>query len=203
MKKVNFSLVLLCLALIIVGCKKDDTEETPVTPITPEVAEYSFSAVIGGANVLFEVLSTSSYQVSHGTSKNIGDSATIIYSSAIGHTDISSYVEISKGTLVSYSSIASNSLFNSFFVPGTVAFSNDALHGIEIAWYDSATNKVWKTTGTSQTGSSFRFDTVSYFDFAGEHYAKYKATFNCKLMDEFGTVKTLTNGVMTCTFNNM
>jgi len=209
MKKTKLSLILLSLAVIasitISSCKKDDTDDTTTPTTTPTANENDlsipkFTATIDGTNISF-IEGTNDFEGICGTNKNIGDSATIIYDYAIGNSAYTSAAEIIKGTLVSHSgSVASTTLFNSFFTTGTCNFSDNAANGIEIKWKSSPT-EVWTTTGTSQTGSSFSFAIVSYTDVLGSHYAQFKATFNCKLICG-STVKTLTNGVFIGAFEN-
>lgn len=210
MKKTKLSLILLSLTVIasitISSCKKDDTDDnTTTTTTTPTTNENDlsipkFTATIDGTNISY-IEGTNDFEGICGTDKNIGDSATIIYSYEIWNNANNSSAGITKGTLVSHSgSVASTTLFNSFITTGTCSFSDNAANGIEIKWRSSPTD-VWTTTGTSQTGSSFSFAIVSYTDVLGSHYAQFKATFNCKLTNG-STVKTLTNGVFIGAFEN-
>ncbi len=208
MKKTKLSLILLSLTIIasitISSCKKDDTDDTTTPTTTPTTNENDlsvskFTATIDGTN--YSYIEGTDFEGICGTDKNVGDSATIIYSYEIWNNANNSSAGITKGTLVSHSgSVASTTLFNSFITTSTCSFSDNAANGIEIKWKSSPTN-VWTTTGTNQAGSSFSFAIVNYTDVMGSHYARFKATFNCKLTNG-STVKTLTNGVFIGSFEN-
>lgn len=206
MKKSKLSLILLSLAIIasitVSSCKKDDTDDSPTTtPTTNEndISVSKFTATIDGTN--YSYIEGTEFESMCGTDKDIGDSTTIKYNFGIGNSAYTSAADITKGTFVSHSgSVPSTALFNNFFTTGSCNFSDNAANGIEITWRNSST-EVWTTTGTSQAGSSFSFAIVNYTDAMGSHYARFKATFNCKLICG-STVKTLTNGVFIGAFEN-
>lgn len=87
--------------------------------------------------------------------------------------------------------------FSNFFQKRTHPYTMGVANGIAIEWHDAAGN-IWSTeNGTAdQTGSVFTIvdNLQDYERDGGDLSMKMHATFNCKLYNASGAVKTLTNG---------
>ncbi len=103
-------------------------------------------------------------------------------------------MEIIKGVLHNYQSI-SNEAFKDFFVPGIYPWAVFGQDGVSLAWTDG-TGVNWSTYNIpgTQTESNFTIISTEKAPALTGYYIKVKARFNCKLYDDNGNVKTLTNG---------
>jgi hypothetical protein len=214
MKKLFTTICVLSVSsLIILSCKKNTTTATPAASSstggttgatsvnsTPQVT-YS----MGGTNYSY-VVNNSTYFSGSSVSKSLNASptpSTVIFSADINDNNTISYLNINKGKM-SFTGASSpdSTTFKAYFPVGTVAYSANALNGIEITSYDGTT--LWSTSTGSQTGSTFNIVATKPTWGGGYLYMKFYATFSCKLYDPSGlNPKTITNGVFVGEFGNI
>ena len=173
-------------------------------PITS--TDYFFDIVVDGIQYTKVANSTSGYDIyylSSGLDSLLFASgiSTVVNPVPVGMTTL----EIDKGLFKSSSSATTDADFKNFFSTGSYPYSEPlSFRGISIIWRDDQ-NKIWSTDkmpGT-QAGSNFTITEVGdYFDGLGTYTVKIKATFNCKVYDDMGNSKTLTNGQYYGPFQN-
>jgi len=213
MKKTTFLLIGLIVSVFsIVSCKKkDDPAPAPTTPTTtaPTSINSTRQATfkLDGTKVSY-VFGNANFDMSYGAGGGIGSGGsptTRYFDASIGNVS-GVGITITKGTLVvAAGGYPSDAEFATFFPVGTVAYS-PALsnpNGIEISYWDGTTQ--WKSNfGTAdQTGSAFSIVDRKFTTMGGDYTVKTYLTFNCKLYDGSGNVKTLTDGVFIGDFANL
>jgi hypothetical protein len=119
----------------------------------------------------------------------------------MSNTDMTkNYFKVEKGTLYYVGTLDDNAFAN-FFKPGTYPYSPTGkypMNGIKIVYFDSQGND-WSSDyapGT-QTGSNFTITASSDATQLFDKTMKVSATFNCKVYNQQGQSKTITNGKMT------
>lgn len=121
--------------------------------------------------------------------------STIIYGFNMGNGGTQSFM-LDKGklNLGFCENTPSDATFLSFFTTGTYTFSKNAENGFELGWNDGT--QLWSTSKGSadQTGSSIKITQTGSEEIWGEFYVNVNGTFNCKLYNDAGASKTLTNG---------
>ncbi|HLP50143.1 MAG TPA: Calx-beta domain-containing protein [Chitinophagales bacterium] len=82
------------------------------------------------------------------------------------------------------------------YATGTYGYSSGATQseGASIMFRD-ASNKIWRSSSGSQTGSTFQ---ITARGTTGNVYTTFEGNFSCKLYDSNGNSKTLTNGHFRC-----
>jgi len=82
-----------------------------------------------------------------------------------------------------------------FFAPGTYPYAIDANGGIEVTWQDEAGNYWSIGKGIAdQSGSTFKITAIKDGPSLINLYIEVTCEFNCKLYDDSGHVKIVTNG---------
>lgn len=214
MKKARLLLFIISLPtlLLVNGCKKDEKKDpTPVIPnppgftitTTPEV-----SMKIDGSSISYKV-DVNNVDMSV-TQSGIND---VILGSQFGKyvgNDFENIIWFGKG-IISWSpnSPLDSAKFVNFFATGTHPYTPDSYnsgftttsHGIEV-FYTDANDVDWSTAfGTAdQTGSNFSINQNLFYRYLGDKYIKVKCTFNCKLYDGNGAMKTITDGTVIMDF---
>jgi hypothetical protein len=208
-------LIYLCLALIMVSaCKKDSDNETPAPTPTPtgntntggitvnSVSQVSvkidgvpFAKVVDGTNVE-EVNS------SYSAVNPMPDTSRGRYASSLSNPITSEmYIEVGKGEIVMQGWGPSDATFKAFFNPGSYSYSTTWLNGVYIMMEIGGVEYSTLNPG-SQAGSTFTI--TDRLEFTGGLYSvKVKITFNCKLYNASGGVKTVTEGTYIGYFQNM
>ncbi|MBC7848463.1 MAG: hypothetical protein H7Y31_01945 [Chitinophagaceae bacterium] len=184
------------------------TVAVPVMPANTgggSTGDYYYKATIGGVNYSQTVTDDNDYEAGSG----MGGMNEVVFGAGINYMNRplpAGFTEIgvSKGKMLDYSN-ATPATFTAYFSPGNYPYAppsyNDG-NGIQIFWTDP-TGKEWSTiNGTAnQTGSTFKIISVAdSFDALGRVYRDVKMEFTCKLYDEAGAVKQLTNGEMFVVF---
>ena len=166
----------------------DGYSKSKTATITVKEPPQKITATIDGQDISWAV--DNSLYFGHAY---VSGSSTALYKSSIRQSSYIKSFTIFKG-LLSYTSgsYPSNSAFNSFFLVNPIPFSNQAVNGIMIEYYD-ANQKKWTTDG-DQTGSNFAFTKVTAG--ATNDEIAYESQFNCKLYDTQGNSKILLNGKM-------
>ncbi len=198
----------LVLSSFIFGCKKKD-DTTPEAEATPTTTGTTGSSVNAGSTpqVKFSVDGTPySYVQSMGSTPYLangqanngsltGGVGTMTVGTLFMNVPGSTIMTIYKRNLNVTTSGTSNTVFANFFPKTTHPYySSTVTDGVAISWFD-ASGTEWKSSNGSQTGSVFTIvDTQSSIDGNGEANMKVYATFNCKVYNSTGTVKTITNG---------
>lgn len=206
-----FVFVLCVFTTAFTACKKkksstSDTTPTPTTP-APAVIDINHESV-----VKYSVEGTAFSYPSAGISGGMGTSLSL--ASSMDETSTASYDYGFSGGTATYFSVAKGTIhtpgigrpdenaFRAFFVVGNVNYSPDNLNGIKIKHRDSD-GIMWTTDKGSgnQTGSVFKIEAVKETN-NGYQNVKVYATFNCKLYNDNGNSKTLTNGKFVGYFEN-
>lgn len=170
-------------------------------------SEYYYTMSVDGKTVTQVVTEANGYIASSGSS-SYGEDAVygggILWDGFGTKPTVTTEIGIDVGTLHnSYS--ASNATFKAFFAPGTRKYSKDAAEGVRVVWTDEK-DVVWASDygAADQTNSTFSIisvaDVVSY---NGTYYIKVKMQFKCKLYNENGDVKEVTNGEVVTNFGFM
>ncbi len=208
--KITFLLIAFSIAFA--SCKKDDEGSgTTDPPPNPASANY-FAATIGGINVSYEA-GTNNITSFTDASLNLAtlpDTSTASYGASLGSYDAASgeitpVFEIKKGTLrFAPAPNPENAIFKDFFGVGIHPFSPFAESGFEVEWYDSS-GVLWSTSlGTAlQTGSFLEIETITEIEQYNNYYIRTKISFSCKLYDDAGNSKQLTDGKFLGEFENL
>jgi hypothetical protein len=217
--KIGLKIAALALVLFFSDCKKKDNDpaEDPTPTPTPApapidinhapIAQYDTDnktytyqdggKVAGGMGSGLEIAGSS------GTS-------TAEYSAYFYNTDTEdTYFSIDKGTIYTPgTSHPDTAAFRMFFAPGTVNYSSAVapahINGIVIEHKDDS-GVMWASDkgSANQTGSVFTIVSSKQVFSFGDQQMKIYATFNCKVYDDNGNSKTLTNGKFVGYFENM
>jgi hypothetical protein len=217
MKKQPLLIILLMAGLLsVTSCKKDKDKEPTPTPMptpTPTAltinSSYRATYSLDGtavSNVYGDAGFNMSYGAGGGISSDGINPSTRYFDGSV--TDANDKgITITKGTLsVASGGYPSDTAFRAFFPAGSYSYSpagavNPA--GIVVGYYDGTT--FWTTDkGTAnQTGSAFSIVASQNVTGRSDYTMKVYATFNCKLYDGNGNVKTLTSGVFIGDFANL
>lgn len=213
MKKIIFlTIAPICMYCLMLSCKKKSdstptstTSSTSSTPLSIN-SPYQASFTLDGTKISY-VFGTANFDTNYGAGGSIGTSGSPTnryFTASVGETS-GIGLTITKGTLVvATGGYPSNTAFSTFFPVGTVPFAPAATtpNGIVVSYWDGTTK--WSTDlGTAdQTGSNFKIE-ASSFNAGVDYTAKTYLTFNCKLYDGSGNMKTLTNGVLIGNFANL
>jgi len=203
-----------CFSLLLQSCKKDKKSD-PVpaagTNSNTNDALFYFTGSVDGATKSFiQDGKNDSVSSAAGASNSIGvDYSTFKYSTYVAIVgSLADVIEkesigIMKGTLKEFStSVASDSMFFAFFKKGSAQYSTGAANGIEITYFDR-NKKEWSTSLGSQTGSTFTFDSIEEDKSLFGSFIHFTASFSCKVYDENGSFKIISNGKMKSSFQNM
>lgn len=205
--KTNF-LVFIFLAIIMLGCKKEDNnspDPDPGTEITID-SKPSFQGTINGKTFSYDQTNSVSVQ---GASLGIAyypDTSEFTYNAHLSSLDFdTTFISIYIGTLyLPGGGSPTNEEFSAFFKTGTLPYSANLLNGIEIRYWDEDNTMFSTAFGTAnQNNSTFMFDELKEEPFYNRMNIKFKASFDCYLYDESGNFITLTNGVYVNYFANM
>jgi hypothetical protein len=206
MKKIILLFSVLALAASW-SCKKDNT----TTPSTSNNNTTNTGVTINSSPQVTGKLDGVAYSkisgtggVQDGTGSDLSlvgfpDTSSGKYSSFFDDGNAITYFDVSKGTLYFPGNPPSDSAFKAFFKTGTYYFSNGAMDGFVLSYYD-ASNTQWTTNGV-QTGS-FVITEAKEQTLLGYYYIKVKASFSCKFYDGLGNSKTFTDGVFVGYFCN-
>lgn len=225
----SYSFLLCCFLIFLVACQKETSFEvgnglTPpaadstvippvadstIIPTVPPVTgtpatDYSFyyQATIDGTNYKEVVTETNGYEAGSGA----GGVDDVVVSGSINLTNTTvkgTTLGIGKGTIHNYLS-TSNAVFKNFFTPGTYPYSPRASAGVAIDWTDK-NGVTWSTDAGSadQTGSVFKITAVEDFPSFNAYYIKVTVEFNCKIYNDAGESKVLTNGKAVVAFGKI
>ncbi len=211
----RFYAIVISIAIAFAGCKKNKGDEiTPGTPINnpnPMVtvnspAQVSFK--LDGTDISY--MEGSTYQQTVGSSSFLATPPDSSESSwSCGFEDVSMgnpIVELDKGYLKFLGNMPDSDIFYNFFSPGNFNYvmNPDAEIGVRLTYYINGAK--WSTyDGTgNQTGSVFKItDRKKFWSLGGNTGATVLISFNCILHDGHGNTKTLTDGVMVCSFENL
>lgn len=209
MKKILFMLFLS--GIVLSSCKKEEptptTEtETPDPTPAPVTASSSpqFTGKIDGASVSY----VSSYYVdweSGGTVAAVPDPSYFEYGFGVIDANFEPVISIKKGTLtVPTSGYPTNDQFGAFFPLGDCNYDATLQNGVEVFMVDNL-GVTWSTKNGSadQTGSTFKILERVAGEFNGDFLVKVKVSVSCKLYDNSGNVKTLTEGIIVGSFANI
>jgi PKD repeat protein len=179
--------------------KKSDSHSETIT-----VNKLYLSAVIDGAVLAMPASSTGIYYTSSKSLESCGNgNSTGLYRTELESGDKN--IIIGKGTLSwECANPAPKQSFKDFFAPGTSLYSRNALNGIEITHNDGL--KTWSTSNGSadQSGSSFVISSITEETLLGNYYIRVSGSFNCRLYDDAGNVKTISSATFKdVPFHNM
>lgn len=170
-----------------------------VAPVVDNSFIYFYEATIDGVAYREVVTTTNGNQASSAVQ---GSNEVILFSSILpiayppmpaGKTGMT----VSKGFLRNYL-VANNTEFITFFNLGDYLYTStpSTTDGVNVSWYDQ-TGTEWSTDNApaNQTGSTFKVVNVGEVAGSSPYIVIITFNFNCKLYDQSGNVKTLTNGV--------
>lgn len=202
MKKITLIVIALSTSLCcVMSCKKKNEEPAPATPTGSTAltinSAYQAKYALDGTN--YADINGTDFEMANGADNSINSigagPSTFKYSSGIWKESTGKGIDIKKGTITLPNGGAppSDAEFLALFSTGASSYSINGANGIVITFWDGTTN--WGSDlGTGvQTGSLFNIldrQAVTSTDYT----VKVFATFNCKLYDGLGNVKTLTNG---------
>ncbi|HOZ51264.1 MAG TPA: hypothetical protein PLU17_05370 [Chitinophagaceae bacterium] len=201
--KSKITLLIIFTLLTFFSCKKKDTPSTPGGSSGPALtSNYYFQANIDGVWITFQedMVYTSSYGSQE---ESIGDSIKAHREIGAISNDLDSVYAKEGGisgvfTDVLWYNVDSNN-YNLLFSTGTKAFGKykgltGSMNGFIIHYVENGVE--WRSDNGSanQSGSSIVITDLSInsIDFLSQKIVK--ATFSCKLYNDSGASKTLTNG---------
>lgn len=211
-KLIVFVCVISALVAGSVSCKKKKSSTTPTPTPTPTTPAPTAIDINHSGIAEYEVEGAKFSYPSNGITGGMGTSAS--YAASMSGTSTASYSGYYTKGSTTYFSITKGTIktpgigrpgedaFRAFFVVGNVNYSPNNVDGIVIEHTD-ASGTLWTTDkgNALQTGSVFKIETVKEID-ANYQQMKIYATFNCKLYDDNGNSKTLTNGKFVGYFEN-
>jgi hypothetical protein len=169
-----------------------------VVPVVDNNFVYYYEGNIDGVFYKETVTTTNGYEAGYIVS---GTNEAILYSTILpasfppmptGKTGM----EVSKGILYNYPT-RNNTEFKTFFNLGNYSYTNNPSNndGVNITWYDKNGTE-WKTDNApaDQAGSRFAIVLVEEAATTPIYTVAITFTFDCKLYDASGNVKTLTGG---------
>jgi hypothetical protein len=207
MKKFSFIIAILITGLLgVSSCKKEKEPEpapapTPApTPATSINSSYRSTYTMDGTDVSL-VYGSSNFSMSYGAGGDIGSggSASHRYYDATIADQNDKGITITKGTMdIPAGGYGTEAQFAAFFPAGTYSYSPAGAmnpDGIVVSYWDGTTN--WRSdNGTgNQSGSVFTMVASQVVTGTSDYTVKFYATYNCKVYDDGGNVKTITNGV--------
>ena len=211
----RFIVIAISIAILFAGCKKKKEDE--ITPGTPNNNPNPTVTVNSPAQVSFKLDGTaisyiegSTYQQTVGSSFSSATPPDSSESSwSCGFEDVSMgnpIFELEKGYLNFLGNMPDSDVYYNFFNPGNYNYvmDPDMQMGVRLAYYIGADK--WSTyDGTAnQTGSVFKIiDRKKFWSLGGNTGATVLINFNCILHDNNGNTKTVTDGVMVCSFENL
>lgn len=206
----NIVFVSLLILAFIVGCKKkeDAPAEDSTVSTTTTGSNPATISITSTPQVQFDLDGTSKSYVESYTSpmvtngqSNSGAITSPTSTMTVGtgfSNSTGAVIRIHKGLFSVPSGINGDAAFTAFFPKTSQVYSANASNGIKIEWFDS-TGALWSTDQgiANQTGSVLTIvDNAQDYVRDGSGYLMMKvyATFNCKLYNTSGSVKTITNG---------
>lgn len=175
-----------------------------VAPVIDNNFVYFYEATIDGTVYKETVTTTNGNRVGY----SVQGSDDVVLSSSILPTAYppmpagKTGMAVSKGVMHNYLA-ANNTEFITFFNLGDYSYSGDVsvTDGVNITWYDQS-GTAWRTDNTpaDQSGSTFKIVQVAPVTPSTIYTITTTFSFNCKLYDQAGNVKTLTNGTYKAEF---
>ena len=206
------SIIVISMLIAVISCKKDSDDST-----SPAANNSSSITVNSTQQVSFKLDGVAKSYVESATIKSVVSSSVSIAtfpdtsskSYGIGFEDMNTSAaifDLDKGFLRFVGNMPDSDLFYNFYVPSSPSFviDPDVSMGVRLAYYINGVK--WSTDqGTGiQTGGSFSITArKKSHDWFGEVSTIILANFNCKLYDGLGNSKTITDGVIVCTFQNI
>lgn len=207
LKKLLVPVAILCV--LATGCKKDkDNDPTPAQPSNPTFSSATNPEVgfkINGAAVAYKN-GIGNIQQGLSTGASLGQPNNEAVQGAFLYQDIDpnttrTWFNIDKGTLVwAWGNSLDSTQWKNFWAPGSYTyvaeeFNTATQQGVRISFEDS-NDVYWSTIqgNADQTGSTFNITKSLFYMFWGEKYMKVQFTFNCKVYDVAGNMKTITDG---------
>lgn len=199
--------IIALVFLMIVSCKKKtstpDPDPTPTTtgsttgnnPTVDVNSVSQASYTLDGNPVSYSVDNT------HFSSSGSSGNTNRTYDAGIDNGDTITYINITKGTLFTSGGSPTDSIFKLFYPIASIPYSVNAANGIDLTIWQNHVR--WSTSlGTAnQSGSSFNI-VQTKDDQQGYLYIKTYITFNCKVYNGAGGMKTITNGKFVGFFGN-
>jgi hypothetical protein len=170
-----------------------------VAPVIDNSFTYFYEATIAGVFHKETVTTTNGFQAGSGVtgSNDVILSSNIIPSSYPPMPAGKTGMIVSKGILHNYI-VSNNTEFITFFNLGDYSYTNtpSTTDGVSVSWYDESGTE-WRSDNApaDQTGSSFKVVNVAPVTPSTIYTITVTFNFNCKLYDQSGNVKTLTNGI--------
>lgn len=195
--------ILLAGVTLISACKKDDDDDDNNNDGKKEITINSypqFSGSIDGSEVTY--LSTDGYGLGFGVDQaidTVNNQTAAIYYSALTTlgSDTAQLFTVRIGTLHFPNGSLQENQFVNFFATGSYPYTLDGDEGIEINWRDND-GTIWSTSnGTAnQSGSVFVIaEKAVDEDLEGQGFyaVKIRAGLNCKLYDDNGNSKEISD----------
>jgi len=205
----KITILLLAMSMIFINCKKDD-DSTPTNPDTPDPTTSLgyFTGIVDGTNVSYEVGIDDI--INGGTASQIllplPDTSMSSFGAYLEDQTTGEYVfHIQKGTLrFAPAPSPDNGIFKDFFGVGTYSFSQFAESGFEGELYDN-NGTLWSTSlGTAlQPGSFVEIEEISEITQFNNYYIRARISFSCRIYDDAGNSKQLTDGKFLGEFENI
>lgn len=182
-----------------------DTTGGNGTDTTTTNSDYTFyyDAMIDGTHYVQGVTDDNGYEAG----STLGGDDDVVIGAGInpsgGTVTGKTGMGVSKGTMHNYIT-ASNADFKNFFAPGDYSFSAGAKDGVSVGWVDE-NGTDWESDKGSgdQTGSNFKIVSVEDYQDIIDYYIKVKVQFNCKVYDDSGHTKTITNATFVGSFGKI
>ncbi|HNS13192.1 MAG TPA: hypothetical protein PKM97_11315 [Bacteroidia bacterium] len=210
MKKINLTLLVIAF-LGLLSCsknEKDTVSPSPAPSTTINVNSPSQYSIVFDGTTYSHIDGVQDFQESVGWSSSLAtfpDTSSTTFSS--GLENINSNIEsfyIELGRVYFLGNEVDTSVFKSFLQTGARNYSVDPANGVSIGFTDPS-GTYWSSSlgSANQNGSLFSITEYKALGMVLWSYqVKIKATFNCKVYDFNGNVKTVTDGVYVGVFEN-
>ena len=187
--------------MIVSSCKKDEEEDDNSDSKITIDSDWQVKYTLDGVTYNYKEGDWGTDFISGSYSRDESwvpapDTSSVSWGSGLFSWDGVSFIDIDRGTLKYVGSFPDEDQFKSFFAPGNYPFAPDGGNGMWLRWYDD-NGDMWTTYYGSgdQSGSSIKIDEIAEETGIQGYAIKVKLSFNCKVYDENGNSKTLTNGI--------
>ena len=197
-------LSIFSLVVILSSCKKDESINTTnglQNTSTLSNTHFQVSLNLDGQHYYAEDGLNGYYNISFSLDHDTANFINWINFSMFGNGDTSSLVfDIIRNKLKPLATPMNVDDFRQLFHPGNHNYSTSPDSGMVIAFGPGTGINYMSNFNSDQAGSSFLItDTLTESDIMGPYF-KFKAIFNCKVYDQSGNSKVISNGIVVCKF---
>lgn len=203
MKIFRTALFVFIISAIFSSCKKEETTPANNSPATSTLANthFNFSLEMDGQRYSAEDGLNGYYNFTFAFDHDSANFINWTNLSIFSNSDTNSVIfEIIRSKWKGMADPMNVDDFRQFFYPGNHNFSTHPDSGIVVVFGTNSNTNYSSGSGSDQTGSNFLVtDTLTETDAMGPYF-KFKALFNCKVYDQLGNQKIITNGMVVCKF---